>query len=128
MAHLQCIDAVKKRSRNPSAKCITAIADSDVHTSLTLKKPKIDRTLYDIEIIDEDGPHVRVHYVGYDKKYDEWKLRSEIVMKKPPEGESINYSPFVELVGNIKRKLKAMRSDDLALRIQVCPLYVLPLL
>ena len=52
-----------------------------------------------------------MHYVGYDEKYDEWKLKSE--------GEHTDYSPFVELVSCIKRRLKTVRTDDPAVRIQI---------
>ena len=70
----------------------------------------------DIEIV-EDGPNVKIHYVGYDEKY-EWKPRSQILMKKP-EDDRTDYSPFIELVSCIKKKLKAIRTDDPAVRIQV---------
>ena len=115
MAHLQCISAVKNRSRMPTAKSLSAIANQDF--AIPPKKQK-DNKLYDIEIVDEDGPNVKVHYVGYDEKYDEWKPKSQILMKKP-EGDRTDYSPFVELVSCIKKKLKAIRTDDPAVRIQV---------
>lgn len=78
MAHLQCISAVKNRFRMPTAKSLSAIANQDFAAP---KKQKKDNKLYDIEIVDEDGPNVKVHYVGYDEKYDEWKPRSQVVMK-----------------------------------------------
>jgi hypothetical protein len=110
------MNAVKSRSRMPTAKSLSAIANQDF--TLPPKKQK-DNKLYDIEIVDEDGPNVKVHYVGYDNKYDEWKPRSQVVMKKPECGHT-DYSPFVELVSCIKKKLKAIRTDDPAVRIQVC--------
>ena len=116
MAHLQCISAVKNRSRMPTAKSLSAIANQDF--AIPPKKQKKDNKLYDIEIVDEDGPNLKVHYVGYDEMYDEWKPRSQILMKKP-EGDRTDYSPFVELVSCIKKKLKAIHTDDPAVRIQV---------
>ena len=74
MAHLQCISSVKNCSRMPTAKSLSAIANQDF--AISLKKQK-DNKLYDIEIVDEDGPNMKAHYVGYDEKY-EWKPRSQI--------------------------------------------------
>ena len=116
MAHLQCISAVKNRSRMPIAKSLSAIANQDF--AIPPKKQKKDNKLYDIEIVDEDGPNLKVHYVGYDEMYDEWKPRSQILIKKP-EGDRTGYSPFAELVSCIKKKLKAIHTDDPAVRIQV---------
>ena len=115
MAHLQCISAVKNRSRMPTAKSLSAIANQ--YFAIPPKKRK-DNKLDDIEIVDEDGPNVKVHYVGYIEKYDEWKPRSQILIKKP-EDDRTDYSPFIELVSCIKRKLKTIRTDDPAIRIQV---------
>ena len=110
MAHLQCISAVKNRSRIPTAKSLSAISNK----RFAAPKKQEDNKLYDIEIVHEDGPNVKVHYVGY-----EWKPRSQVVMKKP-EGDRTDYSPFVELVSCIKTKLRAIiRTDDPAVRIQV---------
>lgn len=99
MAHLQCISAIKNCSRMPTAKSLSAIANQD----FAAPKKQKDNKLYNIEIVDEDGPNVKVHYVGYDEKYDEWKPRSQVVMKKPV-GDRTDYSPFVELVSCIKKK------------------------
>ena len=60
---------------------------------------------------------MKVHYVGYEEKY-EWKPRSQVVMKKP-EDDRTDYSPFVQLVSCIKKKLRAIHTDDPAVRIQV---------
>lgn len=84
----------------PTSKSLTAITNQEITTP---PKKQKDNVLYDIEIVEEDGHHVKVHYVGYDDKFDEWKLRSQIVMKKP-ENDCTDYSPFVELVSCIKRK------------------------
>ena len=33
--------------------------------------------LYSVEIIEREDDRVKVHYVGYSSKYDEWKDKSE---------------------------------------------------
>ena len=43
------------------------------------KRADSDR-LYKIKIVEEDGERVKVHYVGYSKKEDEWKRRDELVL------------------------------------------------
>ena len=52
---------------------------------------------------------MKVHYVKYEEKY-EWKPRSQVVMKKP-EDDRTDYSPFVQLVSCIKKKLREIHSD-----------------
>ena len=37
--------------------------------------------LYDIEVLEKRDDRVRIHYVGYSERYDEWRLESEIVVK-----------------------------------------------
>ena len=34
--------------------------------------------LYSIEVIEREGDRLKVRYVGYSSKYDEWKDKSEI--------------------------------------------------
>ena len=38
------------------------------------KASRVDKTLYDVEIVERDHKtkRVRIHYVGYDVKFDEW--------------------------------------------------------
>ena len=81
MAELQCLESVKKRLRPPSQKCIeAAFQDNTVFETKTRRK---QNTVYEIEVIKEDGPRVKVHYIGYSAKYDEWKLRYEVLLKQP---------------------------------------------
>ena len=41
--------------------------------------------LYDIEVVEEDleNDKVKIHYVGYSDKYDEWRCSDEIVIRPP---------------------------------------------
>ena len=44
--------------------------------------------LYKIRVIEEKGEKVKVHYVGYSEKYDEWKRRGDLViLENDPEAE-----------------------------------------
>ena len=41
-------------------------------------KPKTADQLYPIEVVEEDGDRVKVHYVGYGLEDDEWRKREDI--------------------------------------------------
>ena len=80
MAALSCMDAVKNRQRST----VTIVEVSPL--SLPRRRATSSlKNLYDIEIVDEDEEKdkVRIHYVGYSSEYDEWRNRSEIVVRPP---------------------------------------------
>lgn len=118
MSDLQCIEGVKNRVRAPSTKAIEASL-----SNVRLPRPKKTETknkLYDIQVVAENGTQEKVHYIGYDSKYDEWKPWSEIVHTKPEFcSQDVAYSPLTEIVCCIKRRLLPSRSDDPDVRIQV---------
>lgn len=115
MADLQCIEAVKNRTRAPSQNLIEA-ADQG---AVTLPRKERKDKLYEIEIVAEDGPRVKVHYLGYESKYDEWKLKDEVVLKQPENSICRDFHPLTELACQIKRKLHPSRHEDPDVRIQV---------
>ena len=122
-AALQCIDSIKnRRTRLPSAKFVEASAtSSQCDGSLSTRKPRSKKNqLYEIEVVDEEGSKVKVHYSGYSKEYDEWKLKSEIQYIKPCfDQDDDDFSPLTELARAIKRKLLPSRSGDPEVRVQV---------
>ena len=85
--------------------------------------------LYPIEITEEVEERVKVHYIGYDTKYDEWRSRDEIV--QPGSNDSseksvpiqLDYRPFdfhKALAYSIKAALKcSMRGRDPDVRIEL---------
>ena len=77
--------------------------------------------LYAITIVEEDGERVKVHYEGYDDKYDEWKDKSEIVDPSPVPEKDI-YQPFElhrELAIQIKMALDSKHRRDPEVRIEL---------
>lgn len=42
------------------------------HTSTSTVSRRCE-TIFPIEIVGKEGKKVKVHYIGYNKKYDEWK-------------------------------------------------------
>ena len=75
------------------------------------------KKLYEIEVVDEDSVQemVKVHYKGYDSKYDEWKPKNEVVLCPPPQKLVDSSSPFEALV---KKKL-VPSNEDPSVRIQL---------
>ena len=50
-------------------------------------KPEVDDRLYQIE---EREEQVKIHYKGYSSKYDEWRVKEDVVLPKEPE----KYRPY----------------------------------
>ena len=122
MAVLSCMDAVKNRQRS-------TVTTVDVSPPCLPRRRATSslKNLYDIEIVDEDEENdkVRIHYVGYSSEYDEWRNRSEIVVRPPQTTmtrvssrvDSVNFS-FSNLLCAIKKRLTPSREDP-AIRIQL---------
>ena len=36
------------------------------------------KQIYEIEVVETEKEQVKIHYVGYSDKYDEWKLKSHL--------------------------------------------------
>lgn len=123
MSSLQCIEKIKNRSRKPLYKAMEATAVSTLTTErLPRRKAESKNKLYSVEIVAEKGAEVKVHYVGYGSKYDEWKPRTEVVHTKPDFGSGCSeqyYSPLTELACCIKKRLQPSRNDEPDVRIQV---------
>lgn len=116
---LSSLDAVKGRIRHQTIKALEAEETSDLRLPPRVKeKPN---KLYEIEVIAEDHEQelVKVHYVGYSSEYDEWKQRSEVVIRPPSNTTQTDYSsPFDVLACMIKKQLVPSRADP-AVRIQL---------
>lgn len=108
---LQCLNSVKNRTRSSKE------ALQSVWIPPRLSRAA-DKTLYDIEIVAEEGSKVKIHYVGYDVKFDEWRPKEEIELKKP-KLVTQDFSPLTELACQIKRKLAPTRHQDPAVIIHV---------
>lgn len=88
--------------------------------------------LYKIRVIEEKGEKVKVHYVGYSKKYDEWKRREDLVVlddgnddessHSEDENDDSRYAPlsmYIVLADRIKLSLTSNRRVTPAIRIEV---------
>ena len=62
---------------------VEAAASTISPSHLRPQKRVSKNKLYYIEVIDENGSQVKVHYCGYGSEYDEWKPRSVVVYTKP---------------------------------------------
>ena len=122
------------------------LADVKVPTVRKQKRESVKRTeepddrpstLYRLSIVEENRQEglVKVRYVGYGEKYDEWRLESEVVNLSGEEGSSCDSndavsddvpfrgplqsqcSVFEELVYRIKALLTSSRKGDPNCRI-----------
>lgn len=118
MAQLQCYNTIKNRTRTQSTTAVEA-STSDLMFTLPRKcrQSQNKQQLYDIEIIEEEGSKVKIHYIGYDSRFDEWKPKEEVVLKKPQDLVR-DFDPLTELACQIKRRLVPSRHDDPDVRIQ----------
>ena len=114
----QCMQIVKKRTRALSKKAIES-ADNNIDVALPRKRRTKEDKLYETEVVAEDGPRVKVHYTGYDSKFDEWKSKEDIVLRQPETPQMCEFHPITELACQIKKKLLPSRHVDPDVRIQV---------
>ena len=57
-------------------------------SNLTLpraKKVKCDDRLYPVEVVDKEDHRVKIHYLGYDSSYDEWREYGDVVPLTSPD-------------------------------------------
>ena len=89
---------------------------------LPRERPKrVDETLYPVEIVERNEERVKVHYIGYDSSYDEWKEAGELeVYDGGFQLESyVPFSLYTELRYQIKRALNSGSRKDPAVRIEL---------
>ena len=57
---------------------------ADVYLPWESKRTKKDDKLYPTEVVEEaENERVRIHYVGWPEKYDEWRSSADIVSLQP---------------------------------------------
>ena len=121
---LSSLSVVKSRTRTLSRRVREGI-ERGAHSCSKRRKYS---TLFPIEVVDEDSQHqVKIHYVGYSDKYDEWIRKSQIqykpvVSNSPLSSQELNLQShnFATLACGIKQKLVPIRKlEDPKVRIQV---------
>ena len=120
MTQLQCINSIKTRSRSQSVKAIEAGATLWEQDPI-FRRPNSKKTdkVYEIEIAEENGPRVKVHYKGYSADYDEWKMRDEVIVSASPTLDRPDFHPITELACLIKKRLLPSRHQDSAVSVLV---------
>ena len=116
---LSSLDAVKARICCQTIKAQEAEQTSNI--ALPPRSKEKPNKLYEIEIVAEDDEQeqVKVHYIGYSPRYDEWKPRSEVVIRPPSTATQTDYSsPFDVLACMIKRQLVPSKTDP-GVRLQL---------
>ena len=116
MAELSSIAVIKGRKRTPSLRALESVHMSSL--------PRLQRVnveprnkLYDITIIEELDDKVKVHYVGYPEKFDEWMDRSDVYRKPSSLGGDTELPPSHLSACYIKQKLLPRKLDDPAVKV-----------
>lgn len=94
-------------------------------------KPSKEPDIYPIEVVEEDSTQVKIHYIGYSARYDEWKAKEDIINigdddpdpnpEDPGPGSVITarFSLYQELVSRIKAALNSGRKDSPVVKIDL---------
>ena len=94
--------------------------------------------LYTLRIVEEDDEQqlVKVHYEGFSSKFDEWRAKNDIVeissyesevdneedpadIESEPDGPISPFSPYHELLVNIKSSLTSTRKKSSHVRVRM---------
>ena len=60
---------------------------------------KIDTHLYPVEVVETEGTRMKIHYVGYADKHDEWREAEEVESVCEESEEAERYTPFARRQG-----------------------------
>lgn len=92
---------------------------ADIQLPRQTKGSEIREKPYPIEVVEREGEHVKIHYIGYGDDEDEWREASELVqLSKKPQP----YIPFElhrELAYQIQAALDSRYRKDPDVRIEV---------
>ena len=88
-------------------------------------KVKSDDRLYPVEVVDKEDHRVKIHYLGYDSSYDEWREQDDVVpLTSPAIAENSQtllhpFSLYAELGIKIKQALTCGRKESPSIRIDM---------
>ena len=131
-----------KRPKRLSAKRQDYRALAEVHLPRQRPKKRAAKdSVYPISIVEEDEgrSHVKVHYIGWSRRYDEWKQKSELIairdndtptdtdVAKESEASTPQlcqlqptwFSLYYELGTKMKQSLYCRRKDSPSVRISM---------
>ena len=86
------------------------------------RKDKDSEKTYPVEVVDaDDTGGVKIHYVGYSSRHDEWRRESDLVRLSPPSPDLLRpISLYEELSYAIKAALKPSGpSKDPIVRLEI---------
>ena len=130
MNTLSCRDCVKGRTRTGTVRTREAAEThslaSQIPRSTNAERNRGCNYLYDIEVVEEEQYHVKIHYIGYGSNSDEWICKSDIQYKPTVADSFVAETPdevtqaFSTLASSIKQKLvPSKRFEDPAVRIHL---------
>ena len=121
----------EKHSDQVARRMLTRKREINFKDLVNIKLPKAKRInkarnesrLYDVEVLDEDPrtQRVKIHFIGYSSRYDEWRPLTDIIDKRTlTMKEDSSYLIFhVELASKIKSNLSSSRKNSPEVRIEV---------
>jgi hypothetical protein len=99
--------------------------ESDIPAPYRKKIPCKTDVLFPIEVVEEDPNRYKVHYIGYNSEYDEWKEKDTIVdIGDPDPGDHAccgqeHIELYFELATRIKTALNSSRKESPTVRINL---------
>ena len=129
MSTLSCLDCVTGRTRRVTFR----IREAEESHSLSVQIPRAANRvqnrgrnhLYDVEVVEEEQYHVKIHYTGYESSSDEWIRKSDIRYKPVADGFGTETSDELSLAlstlaSSIKQKLVPSKNlENPTIRIQL---------
>lgn len=78
-----------------------------------------DSALYPVTITQSTSNRVKIHYIGYSSRYDEWRTISDLIHLESPVYISEDYGFTQDLALKIKSSLSSQRKANPAVRIEM---------
>ena len=99
------------------------LVDVKLPKAKRIKATRSESQLYDIEVIEDDPStqRMKIHYIGYSSRYNEWRPASDIVDKRTlvMNEDSTSLRLHAELALRIKSNLSSSRKNSPEVRIEI---------
>ena len=99
------------------------LVDIKLPKAKRINKARNESRLYEVEVLDEDPrtQRVKIHFIGYSSRYDEWRPLADIIGKRTltMKEDSSCLRFHVELASKIKSNLSSSRKNSPEVRIEV---------
>ena len=120
------MDGRRKRELKWNKANYKELSQLNLPKSSIKRRRKVSKKLYPISVIEKQENRVKIHYIGYEDHFDEWRDEAEVeTLQDTEETESIAepcevlepYSFYRDLGIKIKRSLSCNRTASPAIKI-----------